>query len=43
MNIKTIAQPSYSPVMLPLDRFLFLRVKAELMVTSMMQETFKKT
>jgi hypothetical protein len=43
MIIKTIAQSPYSPVMVPLHRFLFLRVKAELMVISMTQETFKKT
>jgi hypothetical protein len=42
MNIMTIAQPSYSTGMVPLDYFLFPRVKVELAVISKMQETLQK-
>jgi hypothetical protein len=42
VNIKTVAQPRYSPDMAPAVHFLFPRVKAELEAISTMQETFRK-
>jgi hypothetical protein len=43
MNMKTISQSPYSPVMAPADYFLFTNMKAELAVISVMQEPFQKT
>jgi hypothetical protein len=43
VNIKTFAQPPYSTVMKPSDNFLFLMVKAELVVISTVQETFQRS
>jgi hypothetical protein len=42
MNIITIAQPFHSPGVVPLDYFLFPRVKVELAVLSRTQETPQK-
>jgi hypothetical protein len=43
MNMKTISQSPYSPVMAPADYFLFTNMKAELAVISVAQEPFQKT
>jgi hypothetical protein len=43
MNMKTISQSHYLPVMASADYFLFTNMKAELMVISVMQEPFQKT
>jgi hypothetical protein len=43
MNMKTISQSPYSPVMAPANYFLFTTMKAELAVISVAQEPFQKT
>jgi hypothetical protein len=42
MNMKTISQSPYSPVMAPADYFLYTSMKAELADISVAQEPFHK-